>query len=162
MLIEDRSPAPESSPESPRRWPKRLLVGGLVTLLLAAVAAFLVSAFALSGSSIEEDPGSLGKVSTDTFGGEVSEVKATAVKSGDAIPVGINNGVIIPKAKLHPGEQVAVEVTVKRPSEIGWLSGGTKTLRQTVTAPTSHLTGRWVTVKSGKNPRVHFSSPVSE
>jgi hypothetical protein len=158
MQVEDGS----TVSDAPRRWPKRLLVGGLVTLLLAAVAAFVVSAFALSGSSIEADPTSLGKVSTDTFGGEVSEVKATSVKSGDAIPVGISEGRIIPKAKLHPGEQVAVEVKVKRPSVIGAIAGSTQTLRMTVTAPTSHLTGRWITVKSGKNPRVHFSSPVSQ
>jgi L,D-transpeptidase catalytic domain len=161
MLIEDRTTAPDSAPQAPRRWPKRLLVGGLVTLLLAAVAAFVVSAFALSGSSIEEEGTSLGKVSTDTFGGEVSEVKATAVKSGDAIPVGISNGLIIPKTKLHPGEQVAVEAVVKRPSGIGWLAGSTKTLRMTVTAPTAKLAGRWITVKEGKDPRLHFSRPVS-
>ena len=61
MLIEDRSTAPDNPPQAPRRWPKRLLVGGLVTLVVGAVAAFVVSAFALSGSSIEEDSGSLGK-----------------------------------------------------------------------------------------------------
>ena len=107
MLIEDRSTTPDYPPEAPRRWPKRLLVGGVVTLLLAAVAAFVVSAFALSGSSIEEDGSSLGKVSTDTFGGEVDSVKATAVKSGDAIPVALKGDRIVPKTKLHPGEQVA-------------------------------------------------------
>ncbi len=87
MLIEDRSTTPDYPPQSPRRWPKRLLVGGLVTLVLAAVAAFAVSAFALSGSSIEPDGSSLGKVSTDSFGGEVSSVSATAVKSGKDVPV---------------------------------------------------------------------------
>jgi hypothetical protein len=72
MLIEDRSTTPDYPPEAPRRWPKRLLVGGIVTLVLAAIAAFVVSAFALSGSSLEEDGTSLGKVDTDTFGGSVS------------------------------------------------------------------------------------------
>ena len=162
MLIEDRSTAPDQSPQSPRRWPKRLLVGGVVTLVLAAVAAFVVSAFALSGSSIEEDGSSLGKVSTDTFGGSVDSVKATAVKSGDDIPVAMKGDLIVPTVKLHPGEEVAVEVKVKRPSVIGAVAGSEKTLTATAIAPTANLEARWLSVKEGKNPRLRFSRPVSQ
>ncbi len=103
MLIEDRSTTPDYPPRSPRRWPKRLLVGGLVTLVLAAVAAFVVSAFALSGSSIEPDGSSLGKVSTDSFGGEVSSVSATAVKSGKDVPVKFEGDRIVPTGKVARG-----------------------------------------------------------
>ncbi|HEY2478381.1 MAG TPA: L,D-transpeptidase [Solirubrobacterales bacterium] len=162
MLIEDRSTAPDLPPQAPRRWPKRLLVGGIVGLVLAAVAAFVVSAFALSGSSLEEDGSSLGKVSTEAFGGDVSSVRATAVKSGDAIPVELKGDRIVPKTQLHPGEQVTVEATVKRPSTIGWLAGSEKKLTMTMTAPAANLEARWLTVKSGKNPRLHLSRPVSE
>src|SRR4051812_39554840 len=102
MLLEDRSSAPDYPPQAPRRWPKRVLVGGIVTLVLAAVAAFVVSAFALSGSSLEEDSSSLGKVSTDTVGGDVSSVRATAVKSGDDIPVELQGDRIVPTVQLHP------------------------------------------------------------
>jgi hypothetical protein len=162
MLLEDRSSTPDSPPEAPRRWPKRVLVGGVVTLVLAAVAAFLVSGFALSGSSLEEDSSSLGKVSTDTFGGDVSSVRATAVKSGDDIPVELKGDRIVPTAKLHPGEQVTVEATVKRPSAIGFLAGKEKKLTMTVTAPSAGLEGRWLSVKEGKKPFVHFNQPVSQ
>jgi peptidoglycan hydrolase-like protein with peptidoglycan-binding domain len=162
MLIEDRSTTPDYPPEAPRRWPKRLLVGGVMFLLLAAVAAFIVSALALSGAGIEEDGSSLGKVSTDTFGGSVESVKATAVKSGADVPVEIKGGRIVPTAKLHPGEEVAVEVKVKRPSAVGWLAGSEKTLTTTVTAPTANLKARWLSVKDGKNPRLHFSRPISQ
>ncbi|HXF32912.1 MAG TPA: L,D-transpeptidase family protein [Solirubrobacterales bacterium] len=162
MLIEDRSTTPDFPPEAPRRWPKRLLVGGVMVLLLGAVAAFIVSAFALSGATIEEDGSSLGKVSTDTFGGSVESVTATAVKSGADVPVKMQGDRIVPTTKLHPGEEVAVEVKVKRPSVIGTLAGGEKTLTATVTAPVANLEARWLNVKDGKNPRLHFSRPVSE
>ena len=162
MLIEDRSTTPDFPPEAPRRWPKRLLVGGIMLLLLAAVGAFIVSAFALSGASIEEDGSSLGKVSTDTFGGSVESVKATAVKSGTDVPVEMKGDRIVPTAKLHPGEEVAVEVKVKRPSTVGWLAGSEKTLTTTVVAPVANLDARWLNVKEGKNPRLHFSRPVSQ
>jgi L,D-transpeptidase-like protein len=162
MLLEDRSTTPDYPPEAPRRWPKRLLVGGLVTLVLAAVAAFVVSAFALSGSSIEEDSSSLGKVSTDTFGGDVSSVHATAVKSGDDVPVELKGDRIVPTTPLHPGEQVTVEAIVKRPSTIGWLAGSEKTLTMTMTAPTAKIETAWISVKKGKKPYVHFDQPVSQ
>ena len=162
MLIEDRPTTTDHPPETPRRWPKRLLVGGIVAVVVAAVAAFVVSAFALSGSSIEADSSSLGTVSTDTFGGDVSSVSATAVSSGKAVPVALRGDRIMPTGKLHPGEQIKVEAVVKRPSVIGALAGSEKTLTMTVTAPAAHVKDRWITVKSGKNPRVHFSSPVRE
>jgi hypothetical protein len=162
MLIEDRPTAPDYPPEAPRRWPKRLLVGGVVGLLLAAVIAFVVSAFALSGASIDQDGSSLGKIETDTFGGSVDSVSATSVKSGATIPVELKGDRIVPTTKLHPGEQVKVEATVKRPSVIGTLAGSEKNLAMTVTVPAANLEARWLTVKSGKNPRLHFSHPVSE
>jgi hypothetical protein len=162
MLLEDRSTAPDHSPQAPRRWPKRLLVGGIVTLLVAAVAAFVVSAFALSGSSIEEDGSSLGKIDTDTFGGDVSNVRATAVKSGDDIPVELKGDRIVPTTPLHPGEQVKVEATVKRPSAVGFLAGSDNKLSLTTTAPSAKIETAWISVKKGKNPYVHFDVPVSQ
>jgi len=162
MLLDDQSTAPDYSPQAPRRWPKRVLVGGIVTLVVAAVAAFVVSAFALSGSSIEADGSSLGKISTDTFGGDVSDVHATAVKSGDDVPVELKGDRIVPTTKLHPGEQVKVEATVKRPSTIGFIAGSDKKLTMTVTAPSAGLEGRWLSVKKGKKPYIHFDQPVSQ
>jgi hypothetical protein len=162
MLLDDGSSASEYPPQAPRRWPKRLLVGGIVTLVLAAVAAFAVSAFALSGASIEADSSSLGKVSTDTFGGDVSNVTATAVKSGKDVPVEMKGDRIVPTSPLHPGEQVKVEVTVKRPSTIGFLAGSDKKLTTTATAPVAKPETEWISVKKGKNPYVHFDHPVSQ
>jgi peptidoglycan hydrolase-like protein with peptidoglycan-binding domain len=162
MLLDDRTTSPDLGPEAPRRWPKRLLVGGIVGLVVAAIAAFVVSAFALSGSSIEEDGSSLGKVSSDTFGGSVSSVRATGVKSGEAIPVELKGGRIVPTTKLHPGEQVTVEATVKRPSVIGFLAGSENKLTMTMTAPSAGLEARWLSVKKGKKPYVHFNRPVSQ
>jgi hypothetical protein len=162
MLLDDQSTAPDHSPQTPRRWPKRLLVGGIVALVIAAGGAFAVSAFALSGSSIEADSSSLGKISTDTFGGDVSNVRATAVKSGEDIPVELKGNRIVPTTPLHPGEQVTVEATVKRPSAVGFLAGSDKKLTMTTTAPAAKIETAWISVKKGKNPYVHFDQPVSQ
>lgn len=162
MLLDDQSTAPDYPPQAPRRWPKRLLVGGIVTLVFAAVAAFVVSAFALSGSSLEADGSALGKVSTDTFGGSVSNVRATAVKSGDDVPVELKGDMVVPTTPLHPGEQIKVEATVKRPSAVGFIAGSEKKLTMTTTVPVAKIESPWISVKKGKKPYVHFDQPVSQ
>ncbi len=83
------------------------------------------------------------------------------MKGGVAVPVKLVGDRILPTAKLHPGEQVTVVATVKRPSTIGWLAGDEKTLTTTMTAPVAHLEARWLSVKKGKKPYVHLTRPVS-
>ncbi len=161
VLTEERPLTPDYPPEEPpRRWPKRLAVGGAMVLVLGAIAAFVISAFALSGASLESDPSALAKVNIDQFGGSVESVVATTAK-GKEIPVVLKNGKIVPEVKLHPGEQVSLEVTVKRPSVIGTIAGSTKTVKMSMTAPSAKVEARWITVKKGKKPRVEFSVPVS-
>jgi hypothetical protein len=160
VLTEERPVAPDYPPEEPpRRWPKRLAVGGAMLLVLAAIAAFAAAAFGLSGASLETDPSALAKVNIDQFGGSVEQVVATTAK-GAEVPVVLKNGKIVPEGKLHPGERVSLEVTVKRPSVIGAIAGSTTTAKMTMTAPKAKVEARWITVKQGKKPRVEFSVPV--
>jgi peptidoglycan hydrolase-like protein with peptidoglycan-binding domain len=150
----------DSSAQSPRRWPKRLAIGGVMALILVLIAAFAVSAFALSGASLETEPSALAKVNIDQFGGSVESVVATNGE-GTEVPVVLKDDRIVPQGKLHPGEKVTIEVTVKRPSVIGTIAGSTTTETMTVSAPKAKVEARWITVKKGKKPRVEFSVPVS-
>ncbi len=162
MLTEERPVAPDyPSEEPPRRWPKRLAVGGAMLVVLGGIAAFVVAAFALSGASLESDSSSLAKVNIDQFGGSVEKVVATNGK-GTEVPVVLKNDRIVPEGKLHPGEKVTIEVTVKRPSVIGTIAGSTSTEKMTMSAPKAKLEARWITVKKGKKPRVEFSVPVMQ
>jgi len=76
MLIEDRSTTPDFPPEAHAAGPSACC-RGVMFLLLAAVAAFIVSAFALSGAGIEEDSSSLAR-SVRTRSGKRRSVTATA------------------------------------------------------------------------------------
>lgn len=159
MLTEER-PTREllPEPEPPRRWPRRLLIGGVVLGVLL-VAAFLAAAFALSGSSLSADSTSLAKVEVQTFGGQVESVSATG-PNGKQIPVALRDGRVVPKHRLTPGEPVAVEVVVKRPSWVGWLAGSETTETLKMRAPVAHVRARWLTVAKGSAPRVSFDRPV--
>ena len=164
MLTEESPTVPDYPPgdEPRRRWPKRLLVGGALLIPVLLIGGFLAAAFGLSGARLGRDRSALAGVETEAFGGEVDSVKATD-PNGREIPIAIHGGKLVPEGKLHPGEQVHLEVTVKRPSVVAWITGDTNTLEITMRTPKAKPVARWISVpkKSGK-PHVHFSQPVMQ
>jgi peptidoglycan hydrolase-like protein with peptidoglycan-binding domain len=55
---------------------------------------------------------------------------------------------------------VTIQVVIKRPGAVSWLSGSTEHLRLTLTAPTAHVVHPYVTVAAGAPLRVRFNQPV--
>jgi lipoprotein-anchoring transpeptidase ErfK/SrfK len=148
----------DSVPErSPRWWLRGLLGAGV--LLVVLIAGFGVAAFAMSGSSLGSDPEALARVQTETFGGTVEQVHATG-PDGKPIPIALQNGRLVPKQPLAPGETVSVEVVVKRPSLVGWLVGSEQHEHLRLQAPAARVRSRWLTVKPSSPPRVSFDRPV--
>jgi lipoprotein-anchoring transpeptidase ErfK/SrfK len=164
VLTEEFPTVPDFPPEGkpPRRWPRRLLVGGALLIPVLLIGGFVAAAFGLSGARLGRDGTALASVETEAFGGEIDSVKATD-PNGKEIPIAVHGGKLVPEGKLHPGEQVHLEVTVKRPSVVGWIAGGTDKLETTIRTPKAKPVARWISVsqKSGK-PHVHFSQPVVE
>ncbi len=160
MITEESPTVPDYPPsERKRRWPKRLAVGAAVAVPVIAIGAFVALAFGLSGSSLSRDSSALAAVNLDSFGGEVERVVVTT-GDGTEVPAKLTDGRIVPEGNLHPGEPLTVKVTVKRPSMTGWLVGSTATQTLHLKAPTAHVKSRWISVKKGGSPKVHFSQPV--
>ncbi|HWQ00839.1 MAG TPA: L,D-transpeptidase family protein, partial [Gaiellaceae bacterium] len=65
-----------------------------------------------------------------------------------------------PTRPVVAGTALVAEAVVRRPAWIGWLAGHTETARLIVTAPTVHLSTRWLRVKPGTPVRVTFDRPV--
>ncbi len=164
VLTEEFPTVPDYPPgdEPQRRWPRRLLVGAIVLVPVLLIGAFLVVAFALSGSSLHHDSSALASVDTKAFGGEIESVKAID-PHGKQIPIAVQGDQLVPEKKLHPGEKVQLEVVVKRPTVIGWVAGSTETLEMTMRTPKAKPVASYISVpqKSGK-PHVHFSQPVRQ
>ena len=80
---------------------------------------------------------------------------------GRAIPLRVDHGRITPAVKLTPGEQVSVEVVVRRPGWIGWLIGKTRRETLSVEAPVANVTDRWLTGGGGLPLELHFDHPVA-
>jgi hypothetical protein len=164
VLTEEFPTVPDYPPgEGPRRrWLKRLLVGAAVAIPVLLIGGFVLAAFGLSGATIGHDPSALASVETEAFGGEVDSVKATG-PNGESIPIAIRGEKLYPQKKLHPGEKVQIEATVKRPSVVAFVAGETNTLEMTVHAPKAKVKTKWIAVpKESGVPVVHFSKAVKQ
>ncbi|MBA3865948.1 MAG: L,D-transpeptidase [Solirubrobacterales bacterium] len=147
-----------STPEEGSRWRLRAVLVGAGALIVF-LALFGVAAFAMSGSTLGADPSALAKVETETFGGTIEHVHATG-PNGRAIPIAVRGDRLIPKRQLAPGEEVSVDVVVKRSNLVGWLVGSEQEKHLTLHAPEARVRSRWLTVKSNEPPRVSFDRPV--
>ena len=75
-----------------------------------------------SGATLAEDNVALAKVEVQPLGGSLVSAKAFG-PNGRRIPLAVSGGRLLPKAKVTPGEQVTVEVVVRRPGWLGWALG---------------------------------------
>jgi peptidoglycan hydrolase-like protein with peptidoglycan-binding domain len=152
-----RAPLPAAAAHSGghRRGP---WIAALV-LLGAIAAAFAVSALALSKASVSGDSSALAHISLPTTGGTIERVSVTG-PSGKPIPVTVRDDRIWPRRLLAPGEQVSVDVTVRRPGWIGWLAGSSEQVHATLRTPSAAVATRFVTLKRGEPLQVSFDQPV--
>jgi hypothetical protein len=149
------SPSPRRS-LSRRRWPWITL--GVLGL---AIAGFAVALFEWSGASLNGDPTALARVKSQPLAGSIESAHAFG-PNGKRIPLTIENGRLTPKTKLTPGEQVSVNVVVKRPGWLSWALGKERKETLTLTAPVAHVSDRWLTVSNGSPVKVDFDDPVTK
>jgi L,D-transpeptidase catalytic domain len=149
----------ESQPGSRPHGRKRLLIGfaaASLTLIVAAVAVVLL----WSGVSLTGDATALAHVSVQPFGGSIERVEAFG-PGGRHIPISVDGGRLTPLRRLRPGEQVSIDVEVRRPGYVSWALGSTRTEHLTLSAPVARVSDRWMTVRPGEPVRVGFDRPVS-
>ncbi len=138
---------------------KRTILGVGVVLVLALVVV-AVLALTLSGASLAGDSTALARVSVQPLGGSIESVAAYA-PNGRRIPLSVHDGLLTPLYRLSPGEQVSVDVVVRRPGWLGWALGSDRTEHLTLRAPVAHLANPWITVRPGSDVRISFDQPVT-
>jgi peptidoglycan hydrolase-like protein with peptidoglycan-binding domain len=138
---------------------RRLLLGILAGAVAIAVV-LIVAVLALSGVSLAGDPSALARVNVQPLGGRIERVQAFG-PGGRRVPLAIHDGRLTPLRPLRPGEQVSVDVTVRRPGWLSWALGARQTEHLTLQAPKAQVTEHWMTVPAGSAVRVSFDQPVS-
>ena len=124
------------------------------------VALLAVAVLAFSGVTLASDPTALARVTVQPLGGTIKRVRAYG-PDGRRVPLAIDDGRLTPLKRLTPGEQVTVDVEVRRPGWLGWALGSERNEQLTLHAPVAHVTQHWMTVPSGSAVRVSFDRPVS-
>jgi len=138
---------------------KRMLLGAAAALLVA-LAVLVALVLLLSGASLGDDATALARVSVGPLGGTIEHIQAYG-PDGRPVPLAIDAGRLTPRKRLKPGEQVTVQVRIRRPGWIGWALGSEHSESLTVSAPVAQVSERWMTVPTGSDVQVSFDRPVS-
>lgn len=146
----------DSAPE--HRLKRALLGAGMTVVLIVALLA--VAVLVWSGVTLAGDPTALARVRVQPLGGTIERVRAYG-PHWQKVPLAMSGGRLTPLKRLTPGEQVTVEVEVRRPGWLSWVLGSVRNEQLTLRAPVARVTQRWMTVPSGSEVRVSFDRPVS-
>jgi peptidoglycan hydrolase-like protein with peptidoglycan-binding domain len=127
---------------------------------LLAVAAGIV-VVASTGASLTADSAALGKVGMPLGGGHISSVSVVTGPHAQPVPVQVRGDTIWPRGAIPAGERISIEVVVKRPGWISWLSGSSQRLTLSVVTPAASLRQGYLTLTPGQPLRLSFDHPVS-
>lgn len=129
----------------------------MVLLALAAGALVLHA----SHGTLSTDPVALAKVGMPLGGARVESVSVTSGPHSQALPVTLRDGRLWPSTAIAAGKQVQVQVVLRRPGWLAWLTGKRERLTLTLQAPRTDLSAQYVTLHSGAPLQLHFREPVS-
>ena len=124
-----------------------------------AVAAAI--ALKSSKASLSTDPVALARVSLPLGGGTIESVSAYGgpTQLGDSrASVGQAD---LAERRIRAHETLSVQVVVKRPEHVAWITGKTQHLNLTLTTPSAQPEGHFLTVASGQPLQLQFAEPVS-
>jgi peptidoglycan hydrolase-like protein with peptidoglycan-binding domain len=130
-----------------------------LALLVAAAAGFAV--LATSHASLVSDPNALAKVNLPLGGGKVQGLAAYTDPTNQRVPVVLRGNQIWPQGQIPAGEKISIDLVVRRPGWVSWLTGATSRLHLTVTTPKAGLSSSYVTLAHGAPLRVRFDHAVS-
>ena len=94
----------------------------MVCVIVVIVALVIVAVFAFSGVTLASDSTALARVTVQPLGGTIEHVQAFG-PDGQSVPIAVQGGRLTPLKQLTPGEQVSVDVEVRRPGWLGWALG---------------------------------------
>ncbi|MGZ4184572.1 MAG: L,D-transpeptidase family protein [Solirubrobacteraceae bacterium] len=131
-----------------------------VLVVLLAVAGAAV-ALIVSKPSLTTDSSALAKVGLPLGGGTIESVSVVTGPHSRPIQVNLKGQQLWPQGQVAAGSKVSIDVVVKRPGWVSWLTGKTEHLKLTLTTPTATVRHRYLTLRSGAPLRVGFTQPVA-
>ncbi len=112
---------PHYVPPPPSRRRRGWLLG-FAALLALVVAGVGVLVAVWSGVTLSGDPTALAKLELQPFAGSLLHASAVG-PDGQPIALSVKDGRITPLQQIAPGEQISVNVAIRRPGWLGWALG---------------------------------------
>ena len=134
-----------------------IAVGVVLALLIGVGAAALVAS---SHASLGGDSSALARVTLPVGGGKIESVSVTTGPHSRQVPVELRGTQIWPLRRIRVHQRVTIDVSVRRPGWIAWLSGRTQHLRVTLLTPSASLSQQYLTLRGGAPIVLHFREPV--
>jgi peptidoglycan hydrolase-like protein with peptidoglycan-binding domain len=135
------------------------VVAGLALIFAAVAAAVLV--VSNSNARVSATGPGLATVTMPFGGGTIQSVSVNTGQNTPPIPVRMRGDVIWPRKALPSGKHVVIDVVVRRPGWIAWLSGSTEHITLNATTPIAHLRSRFLTLRHGAPLRLAFDRPIA-
>ena len=132
---------------------------GLIALVvvLAAGAILLSSAHA----TLSADSSAIAKVTMPLGGGTIERAIVVTGPHSEPVPIRVSGDRIFARKLVPANQLLTIDVVVKRPGWISWLSGKTEKLHLTITTPVASLRSHFLTVRGHAPLRLQFKSPIS-
>lgn len=138
----------------------RYVIGGLVLLAFIVVAGVAV-VFGTSKASLSADAQALAKIDMPAGGATLQTVSVVTGPHAAPVAVTVRDDRIYPVKLVPAGQTFDVQVVVRRPGWISWLSGKTQRLNLSVTTPVAGLRSHYLTVSAHGPLRLHFKAPIA-
>ncbi len=129
-------------------------------LLILALAGAAALVFTSAHASLTTDSNAIAKIGMPLGGGTIERVTVVGGRTQALVPIKVRDDKIWPLKRLPAGEQLRVDVVVKRPGWIAWLAGKTETLHLAVTTPVASLRSHYLTVDPHAQLMLHFKQPI--
>ncbi len=129
----------------------------LLVVLLAGGAALALSQ---ANASLGPDSTALAKVSMPLGGGKIESVSVVTGPHAKPVPVYVHGDQIWPRHLLRAHQRVTIDVVVKRPGSVSWLTGSSQKLALTMTTPVASLREHYLTLHSGEPLALNFKAPI--
>jgi peptidoglycan hydrolase-like protein with peptidoglycan-binding domain len=151
------------APKNPERRPRVRLVYVVPAIIAVPIVAAAVAATVIASSkaTIRIGANSLAVITLPKGGGTISRVDAIGGREQKVIPVRLVGHQVLPVGELPAGERLTVDVTVRRPGWISWLTGKTEQVKVSETTPVVAVRSNFLTRKAGQPLSVNFTGDVA-
>jgi hypothetical protein len=136
------------------------VVAGLLGLIVLAIAGGLV-ALASARASLSADSAGLAKIGMPLGGGHIENISVVTGPHSKPVPVTVSGNTIWPRGTIRAGQRVSIQIEVKRPGWISWLTGDRERVNLSLATPTAVPTRTFLTLRGGAPLRLNFDHPVA-